>query len=168
MSEEVLLFGRTRALVGIITDPPHAARRKPLPAVILVNAGLVHRVGPNRLYVKLARSLAALGCVVLRFDLSGIGDSTVRDDHLPFDKSAVSETREAMDALSTARGVEYFLLSGLCSGALIALTTAYGDPRVVGVMPINAQRHHIASVGEEESADYIRNDTAARSYWTNS
>jgi alpha/beta superfamily hydrolase len=166
MREEVLLFGRTRALVGIITDPPHAARRQPLPAVILVNAGLVHRVGPNRLYVKLARSLAALGCVVLRFDLSGLGDSTVRDDHLPFGKSAVSETREAMDALSAARGVEHFLLSGLCSGATISLTAAYGDPRVVGVMPINARTHHIASVGEEEVANYIRHDTAARSYWT--
>ena len=71
MREEVLLFGRTRALVGIITDPPHAARRQPLPAVILVNVGLVHRVGPNRLYVKLARSLAALGCDVAQgFHLS--------------------------------------------------------------------------------------------------
>jgi pimeloyl-ACP methyl ester carboxylesterase len=166
MNEEVLLFGPSRALVGIMTDPPHAARRQPLLAVILINAGLVHRVGPNRLYVKLARGLAALGCVVLRFDLSGLGDSTVRDDHLPFNKSAISETRAAMDALRAARGVEHFLLSGLCSGATIALTTAYGDPRVVGVMPINARTHHLASVGEEEVADYIHHETAARSYWT--
>ena len=166
MNEEMLVFGPTRALVGIITDPPPAARGTSLPAVLLVNAGLVHRVGPNRLYVKLARSLAALGCVVLRFDLSGLGDSTVRDDHLPFDQSAVSETQEAMDALRVARGVEHFLLSGLCSGALIALTTASCDARVVGVIPINAPTHQLASVGDAEVAGYLRHDNAVRRYWT--
>jgi dienelactone hydrolase len=166
MREEALLFGETSSLVGIITDPPETEKGKHLPAIILLNAGIIHHVGPHRLYVKMARRLAAMGFMVLRFDLSGVGDSTVRTDNLPFEKSAVSETREAMDALSAARGVEHFLLSGLCSGATISLTAAYGDPRVVGVMPINARTHHIASVGEEEVANYIRHDTAARSYWT--
>jgi hypothetical protein len=37
-------------------------------------------VGPNRLYVMLARSLAAMGSPCLRFDLEGIGDSVLRGD----------------------------------------------------------------------------------------
>jgi pimeloyl-ACP methyl ester carboxylesterase len=170
MREEALLFGKTRSLVGIITDPPEAERGKHLPAIILLNAGIIHHVGPHRLYVKMARSLAAMGFVVFRFDLSGVGDSTVRADNLPFEKSAVSETQEAMDVLSTARGTEHFLLSGICSGALIALTTAYCDPRVVGVIPINAPRHKIEYAEDEEEIrayviNYKINNKTIRIYW---
>src|SRR5262249_24278052 len=124
-----------------------------------------HHVGPHRLYVKMARSLVAIGFVVLRFDLSGFGDSTVRADNLPFEKSAVSETQEAMDMLSATRGTEHFLLSGICSGALIALTTAYCDPRVVGVIPINAPRHTIEYAEAEEVRSYIIDYRAVRMYW---
>ena len=107
-----------------------------LPAIILLNAGLLHRVGPNRLYVKIARNLAAMGFVVFRFDFSGIGDSAVRYDNLPIEKSGVSETQGAMDILSATRGVEQFILMGICSGAAFALRTAIEDPRVVGAVPI--------------------------------
>jgi pimeloyl-ACP methyl ester carboxylesterase len=139
MREEALLFGSTKSLVGILTLPPDVASSTRLPAVIFLNAGLVHRVGPHRLYTTMARDLAAMGFVVLRFDFSGIGDSNVRDDHLPFDKSAVSETQEAMNWLSAAKGSERFVLIGLCSGARVALRTACSDPRVVGAVLINAQ-----------------------------
>ena len=73
--EEPVLLGKSGSLAGIITDPPAHAREASRPAVILLNAGLVHRVGPGRLYVRLSRRLAAHGFVVVRFDLSGIGDS---------------------------------------------------------------------------------------------
>ncbi len=165
MREEALLFGKTRSLVGFITDPPEAERGKLLPAIILLNAGIIHHVGPHRLYVKMARNLAALGFVVLRFDLSGFGDSPVRADNLPFEKSAVSETQEAMDVLSAARGTEHFLLSGICLGALISLTTAYCDPRIVGVIPINAPRHKMAYAEDGEVRSYIINYKAVRIYW---
>lgn len=140
MKEEVLLFGDKRTLVGTITNPSEA--RNGLPAVILLNAGVVHRVGPNRLYVKVARKLAEVGFVALRFDFSGIGDSSVRDDHLPFNKSAISETQEAMDCLSAARGIERFILMGICSGGHISRNTACCDSRVVGVALINTLYHY--------------------------
>src|SRR5438045_1954876 len=96
MREEAVLFGEFRSLVGIVTEPttqhPHLARQ----AVILLNPGIVHRVGPGRIYVKIARALAKMGFVILRFDLSGIGDSAVRHDNLRFEKSAGRETHEAM------------------------------------------------------------------------
>ena len=57
MSEEIITFGKTRALVGILHKPVGPAPRADLPAVLLLNAGLLHRVGPNRLYVKIARQL---------------------------------------------------------------------------------------------------------------
>jgi pimeloyl-ACP methyl ester carboxylesterase len=163
MREEAVLFGKRRSLVGIMTDPADAERGRNLPALILLNAGIVHRVGPNRLYVKTARSLAAMGFVVLRCDFSGIGDSLVREDHLPFEKSAVLETQEAMDYLQAARGVERFLLLGLCGGAAISLKTASCDPRVVGTVLINFRGYH------DEWSEALRSHLRARDlrhyYW---
>src|SRR4030095_13226651 len=110
MREEILLLGKTKSLVGIITDPPEAKRSNELPGIILLNAGIIHRVGPNRIHVKIARTLAPMGFVVLRFDFSGIGDSKVRDDNLPFEESGVRETQETMDYLSATRGIKRFYL----------------------------------------------------------
>src|SRR3989442_13379966 len=96
MREQAVLFGEVKSLIGILTDPPMRNGNRPKPAVILLNPGIVHRVAPGRIYVRMARALAAMGFVVLRFDFSGIGDSAVRHDNLPFDKSAVRETQDAM------------------------------------------------------------------------
>jgi pimeloyl-ACP methyl ester carboxylesterase len=137
MRETAVRFGSTNSLVGIITDPPEAQRGGDLPAVIFLDAGVDHRIGPNRLYVKIARDLAALGFVTLRFDFSGIGDSDVRQDHLPFAKSTVDETQEAMNLLSATRGAVRFVLLGFCSGAVVAFQSACCDPRVVGAILIN-------------------------------
>ena len=72
--ERVHRFGD--GLVGVAT----LGRPRPrfATALILLNAGLVHRMGPFRLYVQMARRLAAEGYAVLRFDQSGLGDSPRR------------------------------------------------------------------------------------------
>src|SRR5690606_40846873 len=43
-------------------------------ALVLLNAGLTHRVGPFRCYVQFARRLASRGTHVFRFDLPRVGD----------------------------------------------------------------------------------------------
>src|SRR5262245_5043479 len=116
MKQEAVLFGTASALIGVITDPPASERERRTVAVILLNAGLVHRVGPHRLYVELSHRLGALGFATFRFDFSGIGDSDARRDSLPFDKNILSEVKEAMDVLGHQRGVDRFVLMGLCSG----------------------------------------------------
>src|SRR5215467_3344973 len=123
MKEEVVLFGERKSLVGIVTSPPPRLTQERM-AVILLNPGIVHRVGPGRIYVKIARRLASTGLTVLRFDFSGIGDSAPRHDSLPFEKSAIEEARDAMEFLQATRGVEKFILLGGCSGALASLQTA--------------------------------------------
>jgi pimeloyl-ACP methyl ester carboxylesterase len=163
LSEETVLFGRTRSLVGIITDPPQPAADVALPAFIILNAGIVHRVGPHRLFVKLARRLATLGFVVLRFDHSGIGDSDVRADKLPFEASAVSETQEAMECLSRLRGSKQFVLVGLCSGTLTSFKTACADARVVGAVLLNALLESPETISESTVA-YVIDRKIARSY----
>jgi pimeloyl-ACP methyl ester carboxylesterase len=164
MKEEALLLGSTRSLVGILTEPRVQSRETGFPAVILLNAGLVHRVGPNRLYVKVARSLVEGGLAVLRFDFSGVGDSRARRDHLPFDRSSVLETREAMDALQALRGIDRFLLMGLCSGATASFRTACRDPRVGGAVLVNP-RDHLHDRADQEVNARIRSRALARHYW---
>jgi alpha-beta hydrolase superfamily lysophospholipase len=139
MQEHATVFGATASLVGIITDPAPGAGRAATCAAIVLNAGVIHRVGPSRLHVTLGRRLAARGWVSVRFDHSGIGDSPSRRDALPFEQSAILEAREVMNAVQQSRGVERFVLIGLCSGAVTALETAAVDSRVVGAVLINPQ-----------------------------
>jgi len=162
MIEKAVLFGARQSLAGIVTEPAIAGDPRAMTAVILLNAGIVHRVGPGRIYVKIARAVAAMGFVVLRFDFSGIGDSAVRHDHLGFDKSAVVEAQEAMDYLYATKGIEHFLFLGGCSGALASFETACCDPRVLGVILINFQTAD--SENEEVSPD-LPTRNVAHYYW---
>jgi pimeloyl-ACP methyl ester carboxylesterase len=137
VSEQAVLFGKENSLVGVVTDPPAGKRRIHFPGVIFLNSGIVHRVGPNRSSVKMARSLSDMGFVALRFDFSGIGDSRPRRDNLPFVKSAISEVQEAMDLMQELRGMRRFILIGACSGARVSFQTACKDTRVIGAFLIN-------------------------------
>jgi pimeloyl-ACP methyl ester carboxylesterase len=148
VKEQAVQFGETASLVGVLTEVPRDNNDKP--AVILLNPGIVHRVGPGRIYVKIARALGAKGFPSLRFDLSGIGDSTVRRDSCCFDKSSIDETRAAMSFLQTAKGIDRFILLGGCSGAMVSLETARADRRVIGAILINFP----ARIDEEGQTDH--------------
>jgi len=137
ITERAIRFGPSRNLVGIISEITDHDAIIHLPGIILLNAGLVHRVGPSRIYVKMARKLAELVHSFLRFDFSGIGDSNRRTDTLSFEKSAIQETGHAMDFLSNSRGINQFVLIGLCSGASISFQVAKSEKRVVGTILIN-------------------------------
>ena len=139
MKEQALSFGPDRSLIGILTDPPREARGGGRPAFLFLNSGVLHRVGPNRLHVKLARELAAAGFPGLRFDLSGIGDSPASGGAEGLADRFVRETQEAMDFLKAARNIDRFVLLGNCSGAGVAFLTALADERVCGAAMINPQ-----------------------------
>ncbi len=135
MKEKTVLIGESKNLVGVVTNPLPEFEVQDRPAIILLNSGFLHRVGPNRVYVKLARKLAEDGFAVLRFDLSGIGDSRVPSDGQSFDESArvIKDVRDAMDYLSETRGTDKFILIGLCSGGSNAFRAACHDKRVIGI-----------------------------------
>lgn len=133
ISEQALLLGKHRSLVGIMTRAVTTAPNEK-PAVVILNSGIVHRVGHNRMYVALARSLARLGFNVLRFDFSGIGDSEPRINGLSPLNSSLADQEEVMDWLERERGISRVILIGLCSGADHAILHGHGDPRVVGLI----------------------------------
>ena len=138
MREKAVRFGKTKSLVGIVTEASNGAARDASPAVIMLNSGILHHIGACRIHVKLARALAPAGYTVMRFDHSGIGDSDARRETLPFEKSAVLDVQEAMDYLTATRGAREFVLMGLCSGADMSFKVAGADPRVVGMMQLDA------------------------------
>ena len=158
MKEEARLFGKTNSLVGILTSPDGLAATPDVPAVLFLNAGLIHRIGPSRIYVKIARQLAAAGFPVLRFDLSGIGDSKPRQDNMPFEKSAVDDAQQAMDFLTKELGVTSFVLMGHCAGAFNSFATASADSRVRGAVLINPEG------ANDDWSDFDRKRKTSRYY----
>lgn len=167
MIERVLRFGDSDNLIGIHTSSAASSKR---PGIVLVNSGVVHRAGPNRLYVNIARQLAAVGYPVLRFDLSGIGDSSPRSDALSFEKSAISETSAAMAALGAESDCSGFILCGICSGADISFLTCRDNPAVLGAVLINGRGLHGVTDDSGDAIDAGINSTlraseSARYLW---
>lgn len=134
--EKVLTFGQERNLGGVLSLGAGGSAAS-LPAVLLLNSGLIHRVGPFRMAVEMARALATAGFDVLRYDQSGLGDSEARRDQRSYEQRAVEDAVEAMDHLRELRGHARFVLVGLCSGAVNAHAAAKLDPRVVGTVFID-------------------------------
>lgn len=161
--ETILRPGVSREAVAIATLAA-AGDRPCRTGVVFLNAGLVHRVGPGRLWVQAARRIAALGLPALRLDFAGVGDSPESAASERFEARAPAEARAAIDALAQAAGIEDCVLIGLCSGAEIAFKTALLDARVRAIVLVNAPRFL-----EEPDAALVRRleeRQSARYYWT--
>jgi pimeloyl-ACP methyl ester carboxylesterase len=141
--ENVAKFGRFGGLVGVVCERAYGSDRgeerdaRALPAVIILNTGIIHRVGIGRLSTIWARRMAGAGHCVLRFDISGVGDSERREDNLSPVEGALADVRDAVDWVRSARGIPTVIVIGLCSGGDLALLYAGTDSRVVGLVLID-------------------------------
>ena len=90
MHEKVVAFGEGNRLVGVLSEPMIPSASGSPVGVVFLNSGLLHHVGPFRLYVDIARNLAELGLVSLRFDIGGLGDSSLPPNPKP-DLEQISE-----------------------------------------------------------------------------
>src|ERR1700722_9569680 len=97
-----VLLGTRKTLVGVMTEPDDY-KSDDRPVFVILNSGIIHRVGHHRMYVTLARALAGAGDQALRFDLSGIGDSESRGDALTPLERVLADVREVVDWLMTTR-----------------------------------------------------------------
>ena len=134
MKDRVCQFGPELNLVGILTEPGDKNVRPEYPAVLMLNAGLLHRVGPHRMSVELAHRLAECGVRSLRFDMGGYGDSEVSTDAKSEENRTFSDIKCAMDFLEQEEDVHSFVLFGTCSGADNSHAVALSDTRVVGAI----------------------------------
>ncbi len=124
-------------LIGILHRPAEPSFQ-PV-AVILINAGLVHRVGPFCGYVQLARVFAAQGYPVLRYDPGGLGDSEA--SRLGSAERRVTELKSAIGLLEAELGAARFVLGGICSGADDGFLLAGLEPRVAGLIMLDGPAH---------------------------
>ncbi len=129
-------------LSAIVTEPL-GVPRLPLCSVS-VNSAWLRRTGPGRLMVEAARRAAAAGLVAARIDLPGMGDSDgdtpkVYERYQEHNLAAAEALRACFDSLQALGFGERFVPLGLCLGGYIAALSATSDPRVVGMVGLNAQ-----------------------------
>jgi pimeloyl-ACP methyl ester carboxylesterase len=165
-----VIGGGARPMFGVLVKPSAGHRRNGRPAIIMMNAGTVHRIGPHRLYVGMARELAELGFHVLRVDLSGIGDSPVSSgaENLCYPAEGIPEAGRIMTQLGATVGTDRFILAGLCSGADIAFQLGVRDRRVAGVVMMNPRTfcvHDLAMVDAYKGARYYQDSFLKREKW---
>jgi len=128
-------------LFGLLCEPIDGARADI--AVVLLNAGVVRRIGPNRMWVEAARRWASLGVPTLRLDVEGLGDSD-GDGSRYVDAAAlyapgmVDQVRVALDHLQAEGVASRFVVAGVCSGALWAFNAVCEDERVTCAVMVNS------------------------------
>ncbi|KRF02140.1 alpha/beta hydrolase [Frateuria sp. Soil773] len=148
MREQAFRFGRAHHLVGIAGMPDRRPANVPEAlepvGVIVLNAGLVHRIGPFRLHVELTRRLNACGYPTLRFDLSTVGDSGASGESRTRTAQVCADAGDAMDLLQRQAGCSRFVLVGLCSGAQNAHTVACTDAKVAGAVFLDGYAYRTA------------------------
>lgn len=132
--------GGTASLFGVLTEPDTGPRPHGRPAVLMLNSGAVHHIGPNRLWVRLARQWAARGVTVLRIDLSGVGDSAARPgapENVVYSAHAMQDVADALAYLRDGLGAGECHLLGLCSGGYHAFKAAVAGQPVASSTVIN-------------------------------
>ncbi len=136
VEETLVQFGGAAQLFGVVSMPAGSNRAPDgASAVVLLNAGAVHHVGPNRVYVALARHLARLGHTVLRMDIAGIGDSEPRageSENVVYSRTALQDVRDGLDFMRREFRAPDVRALGLCSGAYHAFKGAAAH------LPLNA------------------------------
>src|SRR5206468_1987528 len=141
--ERPVFVDDARLIYGVLSAP--AAAPPSHRAILLLNAGAIHHIGPNRLYVTVARRWAAAGDRVLRLDITGIGENPPRPgepDNVVYSPRALEDIHDAIVWLRRQPGVSDLRVVGLCSGAYHAIkSAAAGDP-VSGIVSINPLTFH--------------------------
>jgi len=141
--ERPVFFTSKAVLFGIVTEPRQGETRRR--AVILLNAGADHHIGANGMYVDLARHWAGRGYIVLRMDLSGLGDSGTapgQPENEVFPPSALDDIQAAIEFVRDRYGSGDITLFGLCSGAYHALRAAAAGVQVNRILMVNPQNYY--------------------------
>jgi pimeloyl-ACP methyl ester carboxylesterase len=141
VTERVLELSNPSGRSFAVLSEPAGPARQDLCAVLL-NAGALRRIGPNRTWVEASRRWAARGVPTVRVDLEGIGDSdgderSLIDNRILYGPRMIDQTLATLEQLAALDLPPRFVLVGLCSGAYWALHAALVDPRVVGAFMVN-------------------------------
>jgi pimeloyl-ACP methyl ester carboxylesterase len=128
-------------LSGILTAPAGAAQ--PV-CLVMLNAGAIRRIGPNRMWVEVARRWAAHGVPSFRLDVEAIGEadgavSPYGDDNALYVDELIPQVKAAIAFLAERGVADRFVTAGLCAGAYWALYAGLDDPRVSAALMFNSR-----------------------------
>lgn len=146
-------------LCGITHQTDKSART----GVLIIVGGPQYRVGSHRQFVHLARALAAQGIPVMRFDVTGMGDSSGRKNS--FD-SLDKDVAAAIDCfMSATQSLEQVVLWGLCDGASAALMYGHRDPRVNGLVLVNPWLENSQAKAQARVSQYYLQRLVNVDFW---
>lgn len=117
--ERPVRFGPDSRSFGVLTEPAGVASNA---LMIPVTSTFGYRIGPNRMNVPLARTLATHGIATLRIDADGTGDNRTPGalpPRPPYDELGIQAVLDAID-YARSRGFERIYLTGICAGAYLA------------------------------------------------
>jgi len=145
LRETSVFLDAEKTQFGIISEPlvrnqqsPNQQSRKQV--LLLLNSGSVHHIGPNRLYVTLARRCAAHGVPVLRLDISGLGDSQPHSgepENSVYTARANDDIKQALAFAASYFGTADYHIAGVCSGGFHALKAAVHGIKLSSIVVIN-------------------------------
>ncbi|QDL55818.1 alpha/beta fold hydrolase [Rhodoferax aquaticus] len=109
--------------------------------ILILNSSTERRIGPNRMWVGFARARAALGDIVIRLDMPGIGES--QQDYplgtnLVYPPDAIEHVAAFLKAQLHEHHSPRWAVLGLCSGAYHSYRLALAQRGIYHVFPINA------------------------------
>ncbi len=133
---KALWLGEKRQLFALQHQPSGAPADT---GVLILNAGLLHNVGPFHLHVLLGRALAESGFVVTRLDQSGKGESARRKG-VKRNDSILQDYDDALESMAPF-GVRKLVIVGLCSGADDGSFIAAKRDSVVGLVSFDGYAH---------------------------
>jgi alpha-beta hydrolase superfamily lysophospholipase len=127
-------------VVGIISEPASGPRASH--CLVVINAGALRHTGPNRIFVEIARSAAAIGVPTVRFDLPGLGDSDGKAKNVfeygpESDIASLAVLRRIFDHAQGLGIADRFVTTGMSLGGNLAVRAVAEDQRVVGAIGIN-------------------------------
>jgi alpha-beta hydrolase superfamily lysophospholipase len=128
-------------LSGILTTPTEGTQ--PV-CIVMLNAGAIRRIGPNRMWVEAARRWAARGVPSLRLDVEAIGEADgavapYADDNALYVEDLIPQVKAAIAFLAQRGVAERFVIAGLCAGAYWAMYAGLQDPRVTAALMFNSR-----------------------------
>lgn len=122
--------------------------RTPNPTwLVLLTGRAVRHIGPNRIWVRLARELALKGFASLRLDGRSVGDSDGDGNGLmpneEYYQEHIYDDIENVMEIATAQGAKQFLMTGICSGATASYQIAWrrSDVRAIVLLNLLQLRH---------------------------
>jgi uncharacterized protein len=171
MEQEIsFLNEQGKKLYGIVHVPDGTVPESKRIGINLLNPGIKYRVAPNRLNVKLARTLCSKGYYVLRFDPAGIGDSEgelASGDLITNIWGRIQTGMFISDVKCSNRlfmekyGLDKLFLIGNCGGAITALLSSGGFHQPDGLILIDIP---ITIDGDNKSSSYAENISAGGAY----